>query len=59
MSTKAGTVYLYLFKLYYISPEVLTGNYDQGCDIWSLGVILYVLLCGAPPFYGSNEIEII
>lgn len=52
MTTKVGT-------LYYLSPEVLQGNYDQSCDIWSLGVILYVLLCGVPPFYGTNYAEIV
>ena len=52
LGTKAGTPY-------YISPEVLTGNYDSSCDLWSAGCILYILLCGYPPFYGDSDAEIL
>ena len=51
MKSKVGT-------LYYISPEIIKGNYDEKCDIWACGVILYILLCGYPPFTGSNDKEV-
>ena len=51
MSTLVGTPY-------YVAPEIINGNYGPECDIWSLGVILYTLLVGYPPFRGENRAEI-
>ena len=51
MSQKYGTAY-------YIAPEILQSDYNEQCDVWSIGVILYILLSGYPPFDGIDDSDV-
>lgn len=48
LNTRVGTPH-------YVAPEVLQGNYTCACDIWSLGVVMYLLLSGNTPFMSETE----
>jgi calcium-dependent protein kinase len=52
ISSKFGTPY-------YSAPEVSLSTCDEKCDVWSCGVIMYILLSGFPPFNGNSEYEIV
>ena len=51
MCTKLGSPY-------YMSPDILNGSYDRTVDLWSAGVVFFVMLCGYPPFNGDTDSEI-
>ena len=44
---------------YYIAPEILGAKYGHECDLWSIGVIAYIVLSGLPPFNGFSNEEIL
>ena len=52
MSSPIGTSY-------YVSPEILKCRYDKSsCDVWAVGIIAYIMLCGLPPFNGETDEDI-
>ena len=48
-------------SIYYLAPEIISKNrkYTEKCDIWSCGIIMYILLTGKPPFNGDSDEEIL
>lgn len=44
---------------YYIAPEVLSDEYNEKCDMWSCGIILYIMLTGRAPYKGKNQSNIV
>ncbi len=61
VSTNFSSEFLYqkCGSAYYVAPEILKGGYNEKCDIWSLGIIFYIMITGRPLVEGNNQIDIL
>lgn len=55
LNKKEGSI---IGTAYYMAPEIFMSKYDERCDIWSLGIILFMLVTGEPPVSGTTNQEI-
>merc|ERR1712078_555975 len=51
---RGSSMTLFAGSVHYLSPEVLNRSYDYRCDLWALGVVVYIMIFGKPPFTLSN-----